>query len=133
MHSGFNQIGHLAQELLEYNFDYIVDPVAAQAELNIISGNLSGKLGELNILINQSFRFTGEDGNPHPRLHIEEGEILQEIYLRDYNTRQAQKILRGIYDPSVFSPSSGDSGWIELREGDTVIKRSASVRKFCFK
>ena len=41
MHSGFNQIGHLAQELLDYNFDYIVDPVAAQAELNYIIRNLA--------------------------------------------------------------------------------------------
>jgi hypothetical protein len=121
-----NQIGQLASGLLLYEFDYISGDQERSSELTTISGSMSGKLGELNILINQSFRFTGDDGNPYPRLGNEEGDILQQLYLRDYNTKQAQKLMRGTYDSSTVNAINVEaSEWIELREGDTVIKRNA--------
>lgn len=123
--SGLNQIGELATELNEYYFDYISGESARKSELYTISGSLSGSLGELNVLLNESFCYTGCDGNPHPRLGIEEGEILQQIYLRDYNVKQAQKTLRGLVDTTVDSSIAGkEPEWIELTEGDTTIRRS---------
>lgn len=123
-----NQIGEIASGLLSYEFDYIIDEQAQSSELLTISGTLSGKIGELNTLINQNFYFTGADGNPYPRLGYEEKSILSDIYLRDHYTKQSSKTLRGIYDPSISGAISGSGNdWIELREGDTTIKRSATT------
>lgn len=120
-----NQIGDLASGLLEYEFDYITGVSEKSAELTTISGGLSGRLGELNVLLNQRFCFTGSDGEPNPRLGLEEGDILQQLYLRDYNTKQAQRLLRNVYDSTTSgSVATNAAEWIELREGDTVIKRS---------
>ena len=70
----------------------------------------------------------GADGNPYPRLGYEEKSILSDIYLRDHYTKQSSKTLRGIYDPSISGAISGSGNdWIELREGDTTIKRSATT------
>lgn len=124
----FNQIGELASGILKYEFDFIEDPTEQQAELLTISGSLSGKIGELNIILNQKFCFTGADGNPYPRLGDEESSILEEMYLRDYNTKQARKILRGSYNSTISGiDGGGQSNWTELREGDTTIKRPASA------
>lgn len=123
-----NQIGQLASGLLEYEFDYITGASNRSSELTTISGSLSGKLGELNVVLNQSFTFTGDDGNPYPRLGQEEGDILQLIYMRDYNSKQAQKLLRGIYDANVDDSIVNANGdWIELSEGDTTIRRSPTA------
>mgnify|MGYP007041077104 FL=1 len=61
-----NQIGKIASGVLMYEFDYISEE-SKPFELQLISGSLSGRMGELNILLNQSFSFTGDDGNPFPR------------------------------------------------------------------
>ena len=120
-----NQIGEIASGMLEYEFDYITGDQARSAELLLISGTLSGKIGELNILLNQSFNFTGVNGDISPALQQEEVDILEQIYLRDYNTKQAQKLLRGLYDTNTTSSVTEDSTpWIELTEGDTTIKKS---------
>lgn len=120
-----NQIGALAKQLVEFEFDYITGEAAVRGELYTISGSLSGRLGEMNILLNQSFCFTGCDGNPFPRLGKEEGDILQQLYMRDYNTKQAQKIMRGLYDEtSISSVVQNEAEWTELSEGDTTIRRS---------
>lgn len=120
-----NQIGALAKQLVEFEFDYITGEAAVRGELYTISGSLSGRLGEMNVLLNQSFCFTGCDGNPFPRLGKEEGDILQQLYMRDYNTKQAQKIMRGLYDEtSESSVVQNEAEWTELSEGDTTIRRS---------
>lgn len=120
-----NQIGALAKELVEFEFDYITGEAAVRSELYTISGSLSGRLGELNTLINQSFCYTGCDGNPSPRLGREEGDILQNLYLRDYNIKQAQKLMRNVYDQNTVNQViENSSDWIELTEGDTTIRRS---------
>lgn len=120
-----NQIGALAKQLVEFEFDYITGEGPVRSELYTVSGSLSGRLGELNILLNQSFCFTGCDGNPYPRLGKEEGDILQQLYMRDYNTKQAQKIMRGLYDEtSMASVVQNEAEWTELSEGDTTIRRS---------
>ena len=123
-----NQIGQLASGLLEYEFDYITGSSNRSSELLTISGSLSGRLGELNVLLNQSFEFTGQDGQIYPQLGQEEGDILQLLYMRDYNSKQAQKLLRGIYNADTeHSIVNANGDWIELSEGDTTIRRSPSA------
>ncbi len=129
--SEVNQIGYLASGILKYDFSYIDSPTEQEAELLTISGSISGRLGELNVLIHQSFGYTGADGNPCPRLGLEEAAILKQIYIRDYNLKQSQKALRGDIGTTSEGGSEGSSSteasdWIELREGDTVIKRSTA-------
>ena len=125
VNEGLNQIGVLARELIEFEFDYITGEAAVRSELYTISGSLSGRLGELNVLLNQNFCFTGCDGNPFPRIGREEGDILQQLYLRDYNTKQAQKVMRGFYDSAAAGGIlQNEAEWTELTEGDTTIKRS---------
>ena len=119
-----NQIGEIASGILQYDFDFITGAEAQASELLTISGSLSGSLGELNILLNQGFTYTGSDGNPSPRLGIEESDILKQVYIRDWNTKQAQKLLRGVYDTSTAGSVVGATEWTELREGDTTIRRS---------
>jgi hypothetical protein len=118
----FNQIGELASGILKYEFDFIEDHAEQQAELLNISGSLVSKIGELNILLNQNFCCTGDIN-----LGCEEKTILEEIYLRDYNTKQARKILRGSYNSTISGIDASSAGWTELREGDTTIKRPASA------
>ena len=121
-----NQIGEIASGLMLYEFDYI-STGNKQYEMLIASGTISGKLGELNTLLNQSFHYTGSDGNPYPRLQQEEQAILEQLYIQEYNTKQAQKLLRGVYDAGDSSNIEiAATDWVELREGDTVIKRNAA-------
>jgi hypothetical protein len=125
MHN-LNQIGQVASGLMSYEFSYIPE-ADKEYELLIASGTISGKLGELNVLINQDFTYTGDDGNPFPRLQQEEISILEQLYIREYNTKQAQKLLRGVYeDGTSGGVVTAAADWIELREGDTVIKRNAA-------
>lgn len=121
----YNQLGTLASGILQYEFDFITGGSAQASELLIISGTLSGLIGELNTLINQNFGFTtGSDISPS--LRNEERSILEELYIRDNNTKQARKLLRGIYDAGSSSSIVGTEEWTELREGDTTIRRSAA-------
>lgn len=121
-----NQLGIIASGILEYDFDFIPDGPEKQSELLLISGTLSGRIGELNDLIHQKFHFTGSNGNVNPPLQNEESAILRKIYMRDWAKKQAQKVLRGLYLDSTPSGNSSAGDWIELSEGDTTIRRSAS-------
>ena len=60
-----NQIGEIASGIVEYDFDYITGVSEKSAMLTTTSGCLSGTLGQLNILINQSFGFAS-GGSPTP-------------------------------------------------------------------
>jgi hypothetical protein len=118
-----NQIGELASGVVEYDFDYITGVSEKSALLTTTSGCLSGTLGQLNVLINQSFGYTGTDGNPSPLLQEEEKEILVQIYLKDYYFKEARRVMRGLYDQTSAS-AMGLTDWTSLREGDTTIQRS---------
>lgn len=126
-----NQVGLIASGMLEYDFSFITGETEREAEMLTVSGSLSGKIGELNTLINQSFHFTGDDGEVDPRLQNEESAILRNIYMRDWCRKQSQKVLRGLYMDSTAESSSesytAGSDWVELREGDTTIRRSAAI------
>jgi hypothetical protein len=118
-----NQIGTLASGVLKYDFDFITGTTEKAAELLTISGTLSGDLGQLNILINQSFGYPGSDGNPSPLLQEEEKQILSQIYIKDYYFKEARRVLRGLYDAS-SSAAMSETEWTDLREGDTTIRRN---------
>ena len=117
-----NQIGEIASGVMEYDFDYITGTAEKSAMLTTTSGCLSGTLGQLNVLINQSFGFAS-GGSPSPLLQEEEKDILVQIYLKDYYFKEARRVLRGLYDES-SSSSMGPSDWTVLKEGDTTIQRS---------
>ena len=117
-----NQIGEIASGVMEYDFDYITGTAEKSAMLTTTSGCLSGTLGQLNVLINQSFGFAS-GGSPSPLLQEEEKDILVQIYLKDYYFKEARRVLRGLYDES-SSSSMGSSDWTVLKEGDTTIQRS---------
>tara|TARA_Y100000361_G_C11161062_1_gene347337 strand:- start:1275 stop:1841 length:567 start_codon:yes stop_codon:yes gene_type:complete len=128
-----NQLGLIASGMLEYDFSFITGETERDSELLTISGSLSGRIGDLNVLINQSFSFTGDEGELSPRLQNEESAILRNIYMRDWCKKQSNKVLRGLYMDSIAGApeSSSESStaaadWVELREGDTTIRRSAA-------
>ena len=117
-----NQIGEIASGIVEYDFDYITGVSEKSAMLTTTSGCLSGTLGQLNVLINQSFGFAS-GGSPTPLLQEEEKDILVQIYLKDYYFKEARRVLRGLYDQTSAS-AMGLTDWTSLREGDTTIQRS---------
>ena len=120
----YTQIGNIASGILQYQFDYITGAEEQSVELNLISGSLNGLIGNLNNLLNQDF--TTASGTVTPKLHNVEVSILEDLYLRDYNNKQASKLLRGIYSTDTAGSIGGEADWIEISEGDTTIKRSAA-------
>ena len=120
----YNQLGTLASGILRNEFDFITGATGQHTELLTISGSLSGLLGELNTFINTDYYFTADDVTGV--LREEEQSILTEIYLKDYYFKEARKVLRGLYDTATSAAISTDN-WTELREGDTVIRRSATM------
>lgn len=104
-----------------------------------ISGWVSSSrgLGKLNTLLNTCFcqdssgihagepyvtcQVTGyyEPGDFYPAMNSEEIAIYTEIYKADYYDKKIRDALNGIIDTS-----GTNIDWNELREGDSVIKRS---------
>ena len=67
-----------------------------------------------------------------PELKYEEKAIFTQLYLKDYMNKQARNILRNAATSSSSSTSTntttdGVTDWIELREGDTSIRRSVAT------
>lgn len=89
-----------------------------------ISAWLETNIGQLNILINTSFRID-ENNDVHPRLLDEEIAIFIQLYLKAYYKRQSQNILKNATtsELNIGDSTFSMSGWTELREGDSVIKR----------
>ena len=121
----YNQVGKIASDVLEYDFDFITGGAEKSGELLTISGGLSGRLGQLNVLINQSFYFSGSGGAITPPLQEEEKGILVQIYLKDYYFKEARKMLRSLQAEALTT----EPQWTELREGDTTIKRGVFSAK----
>lgn len=109
-----------------------------------IADYLEVNVGTLNMLINSEFcvseseqtispgtggwKSGGRTKIVTPELHNEESSILIQLYLRDYYKKKARTVLS---DSSSSSENEGTPGqvsdWTELREGDSVIKRVATV------
>jgi len=118
----YNQLGTLASGILQYEFDFVTGGQERAIELLLISGTLSGLVGELNTLINTSYSFGGHDVSG--TLYSEEQSILTQLYLRDNSLKQARKLLRGLYASSTAGSIVESADWSELRDGDTIIRRT---------
>lgn len=118
--SSINEIGNLASGIFKYDFDEdtsLINP-------DYISGWLSNNIGELNVLIHTDF-----DGE-NPGLENEEQAIFRQIFLKSYYGKLARKTLMGVSSTTTETGGSGEttmSDWIELREGDSYIKRQVTT------
>ena len=81
---------------------------------------LEVNVGQLNILLNTAFEVGGT-----PELLDEEAAILIQLYLRDYYKKKSRTVLHSVATSS--GSSGGTSEWTELKEGDSVIKRVATL------
>jgi len=119
-------------------------PEFIATEKQKIADYLAVNVGTLNMLVNTEFCVSdsreiispGQGGWESggltkivtPELHQEESSILIQLYLRDYYKKKARTVLN---ESSSSSESGGTPGqvsdWTELREGDSVIKRVATV------
>jgi hypothetical protein len=119
--SSINEIGNLASGIFKYDFDEDANSVS----YDYISGWLFNNIGELNVLIHTSFE--GEN----PGLEDEEQAIYRQIFLKSYYGKLARKTLMGVSSTIVeTTPVEGGgelTDWIELREGDSYIKRQVTT------
>jgi hypothetical protein len=90
---------------------------SAAGDITKIADYLEVNIGQLNILLNTDF----ESG---PLLD-EEAAVLIQLYLRDYYKKKSRTVLHSALTSG--GSSGGTSEWTELREGDSVIKRVATL------
>ena len=122
----------------------ISTPELIATEKQKIADYLELNVGTLTMLINSEFCVATEETTispgaggwknggksklDSPALDKEECSILIQLYLRDYYKKKART---GLQDSSSSAESEGTPGqvsdWTELREGDSVIKRVATV------
>lgn len=93
--------------------------------INSIKAWLETNIGTLNILIDKDFSFEDSTGDFSPALNIEEKNIFIQVYLQNFFKKQSLKSLRSISYTGGSEPQVSD--WTELREGDSMIKRVASL------
>ena len=105
-------LGEIATRIYDNEFDDESTQLTREYRIQGISGWLEGNLGQLNNLCYTSF---GTSGN----FRLEEESILSQLYLADYYTKQARKVL----NMSV----TGSTDWTRLSEGDTTIVRTNKV------
>ena len=105
-------LGDIATRLFDTEFADATGS-ARTARIQGISGWFDANVGEFNNLCYSSF------GTGDTTFRLEEESILNQLYLRDYYTRQARVILNlGI---------TGALDWSRLTEGDTSIVRTNRV------
>lgn len=104
-----NQIGQLAAEIYDTEFNYASNELERDREINQISGWLIANEGLLNTVIYTNF----SGGNPG--LLQEEANIFKYLYLSKYYKKKSRDVLRNV---------GTDVDWIRLSEGDTTIVRS---------
>ena len=121
-----NQLGELAYSIWDIEFGDHSTALEREKNALLISGYLEANLGQLNILINTNFQLT-TGHMVEPKLKDEEEAIFSQLYLRDFYQKQARNILRGMTGSITDSSSSGVTDWTELREGDSVIRRSVNT------
>jgi hypothetical protein len=105
-------LGEIAIRIYDNEFDDEATQLAREYRIQGISGWLEGNLGQFNNLCYTSFGTTGQ-------FKLEEESILSQLYLADYYTKQARKVL----NMSV----TGSTDWTRLSEGDTTIVRTNKV------
>ena len=123
-----NQLGQLAYNIWDIEFGDHSTALQREREAMLISGYLEVNLGQMNVLINTSFELNKANDEVVPSLNYEERAILTQLYLKDYMNKQARNVLRNATTTSsTTTTSQGVTDWIELREGDSAIKRSIAT------
>jgi hypothetical protein len=139
---------HLGQ-IAEYIWDNEVGdgvvgtPEFITTEKQKIADYLGVNIGILNTLINSEFCVAdgysdlppgsggwetgGKTKLVNPSLNKEESTILIQLYLRDYYKKKARTVLSSATTSETDASTGSVSDWTELREGDSVIKRVATV------
>lgn len=116
----WNEIGEIATGIYEYDFG----EGSTATTVSQISGWLEANVGELNSLIFSCF------SGANPGMGLEERAIFRHLYLKSYYEKESRKILQGVQTTSTETDGSGEivtSDWTELREGDSYIKRVATL------
>lgn len=128
-----NQLGELAYHIWDIEFGDHSSALERERNVLLISGYLEANLGQLNTLINTDFYLNEEQDAVVPDLRYEEKAIFTQLYLKDYMNKQARNILRNAAasssstNTSTTTTTDGVTDWIELREGDTSIRRSVAT------
>jgi len=105
-----NQIGQLATEIYDTEFNYATTELERQVQIGTVSGWLLANEGLLNTLIYTTF------SGANPGLGLEEAEIFKQLYISTYYKKSSRDTLRNITTDGV--------DWIRLSEGDTTIVRN---------
>lgn len=134
-----NQLGELAFHIWDIEFGDHSTALERERNALLISGYLEANLGQLNTLINTDFHLDKDEDKVHPALQYEEEAIFTQLYLKDYMNKQSRNLLRNAASAAnsssvnntstenVTVTSDGVTDWIELREGDTSIKRAIAT------
>ena len=107
----------------------VATPAEIAASKTRISAWLETNIGQLNILLNSSYR-VGVSNDVSPALFSEEIAIFIQLYLKAHYKRESQSILKNLSSYTSTTPSTAVttmSDWTDLREGDSSIKRVAQV------
>lgn len=107
-----SDIGEIATRIYDNEFADAPTQLERAFRIEYISGWLEGNVGQLNNITYQSFG-TGDS------FLQEEENIMTQMYLKDYYTKQARTVLMGA--------TTGDLGWTRLTEGDTTIVRNNNI------
>jgi hypothetical protein len=138
-------LGQIAEYIwdIEVGDGVVGAPGFIDTEKQKIEDYLEVNMGTLNTLINSEFCVANSEttiapgvggwtagGNTKivtPALKREEVAILIQIYLRDYYKKKARSTLTSATSADIDASLGSVSDWTELREGDSVIKRVATV------
>ena len=120
------QIDVIASNIYTTEFNDESDASAITQRKTEIAAWLETNIGQLNILINTDFR-VDVNNNVCPILKDEEIAIFIQLYLKAYYKRQSQTVLKNLSTTTTTTGESTNSlsDWTELKEGDSVIKRTA--------
>jgi hypothetical protein len=132
----YSQINEIAESIYNSEFYDFFDESNSEDLPKIknfktkIAAWLETNIGQLNILIHSSYRITKKN-DICPRLKPEEISILIQLYLREFYKRESQLALKGVSSSS-STTTTGESSvtmtdWVELREGDSSIKRNSLI------
>jgi len=128
-----NQLGELGFNVWDVEFGDHSTALDRERNALLISGYFESNIGQLNTLINTDFYVNEDQDSVVPELKYEEKAIFTQLYLKDYMNKQARNILRNAASSSSSTNTSsttttdGATDWIELREGDTSIRRSVAT------
>lgn len=120
------QLDDIAGDIYDTEFfDEVATPGEIAAAKARIAAWLETNIGQLNVLINSSYRVDASN-DTCPVLQDEEIAIFIQLYLKYYYKRQSQSILKNLTSTTTVisgTPVYTMSDWTELREGDSQIKR----------